>query len=1078
MVASPAQAAPIDLLTISDASNWAGGDLVFNVTYTGTAAESFDFSAVDVTTTSGTDYNATLASPYFGTGLNDHTIAFGASSTSVPSKATITVHTTADADTGDETFQLEAVTNGGTPATTVDGTGTIWAVDNTNNKIVLSGATTVPETAVGGVQKSVTITATDTNPQAHDVIIPVKTADYAGTDYYTDMATSAGGPNRDYTALPADATIVIPAYQTSGTTTVQLWDDTADEQDTQFFNVEQDTGRPTLGGAVLAGQDTVKIGIQDDDATPTVSVGDAMPAKEGSPLTFPVTLSNPSEKGVTVDLTAAGQARGSATAATLGYDPTHPADADFVWGTMGSATATVTVPRYAASTNVMMTTTTNPSAFEGPENVNVTLSNPTNATAGSSTSANGVITDVEAGQTLELSSQNGTPGAFNNAVRAFAEGNAGPVDQKIYLKFSGSPILPTTLNYTFVDGTATSGADYTGKAGSVTVPADGSVVSIPVTIIGDRIDEPDETFKLVLTDPNSIADPATIGEQTFTITDDDSAPSWTTQDVTVTEGNSGQTMAHIPVTLSGAAATDATFTAVVTPGSAVDTGSNAGDNDYDLPSNSTVTIKAGNTTGYLDVPINGDAVYERDESFTVQFTSNTVPGSLDTVDTSRVTIKNDDAMPTVTFGQISGSEGGTVQVTGTIVGASQYSYDLGFTVAGTGDHPATPGTDFTSPTNLATTTVTVPQGFTGALTDAPINFTPLQFQLANDAVDEATETFGVTFTEVTSPAKGFTAGTATVKIADDPLDMPPAVSIEDVSIGEGEKSVDIPVDLTFTSDNDATSTQQDVTVPYWTQDGAAIAGQDYKATKGTLTIPAGSMSGKINVPIIDDKLKENGEDFFVKLGAPGPAGATLGKSTSQVMIKDNDGNGGTTPPPTNGGPTIMAPAWVTGAVAVPITGKATAGDTVDLWGAAWSPANPKLVKIASTKADSSGNYKFSRWIGTGYRFQVAVGDSMSDVVKVGIKQAPVFVASSPSKGKLSVAVQGNPRGPKQSVIVQAWVGGKWVNTWKGMTGTDNMWKTTVSQKSKSSWTLRAFVQGDTTWGINGGYSAAKKVTIK
>jgi hypothetical protein len=91
---------------------------------------------------------------------------------------------------------------------------------------------------------------------------------------------------------------------------------------------------------------------------------------------------------------------------------------------------------------------------------------------------------------------------------------------------------------------------------------------------------------------------------------------------------------------------------------------------------------------------------------------------------------------------------------------------------------------------------------------------------------------------------------------------------------------------------------------------------------------------------------------------------------------------------------------------------------------------------------------------------------------------PLLVVSSPSKGKVSLAVQGNPRGPKQAVIVQAWVGGKWVNTWSGMTGTDNLWKATVSEKSMSSWTLRAWVAGIASMGLNPGYSATKKVMVK
>jgi hypothetical protein len=1082
MVASPAQAAPLDFLTISDAANWEGGNLVFTVTYTGSTDNAdFDFDVIDHTT-NGSDASLTASandhgaetSPYFA----GSTITFRTGSTT-PQKATVTVPALdAGTDVSSETLKLRATAAGDDP--TLDpittGTGTIWDLDHSNH-IVLGGATTVPETATGGVQKTVTVTATSTNPQPHDVTIPIMTADISTGTYQTTKATSLGGNNRDYTALPADAMITIPANQTSGTATVQLWDDTSDEADTQYFNVTTDGTRVPLGGDVLSAQNTVQMGIQDDDATPTISIGDSPTAKEGNQLIFPIRLSNPSELGVTANVNAVGMATGSAGAAVQSAVD-NTTTTDFVWGN-GSGDGTVNLPAYASSTNVMMATTTN-GGVEGPENVRATLSTPSNATLGSPTTANGMITDSDAGQTLQWSTLGA--GAFDNTVRDWDEGNSGPVAQKIYLKFTTGS-LPTTLSYSFVDGTAKNGSDYIGTAGSIAVPvrtAANPIVSIPVTIIGDRVNEPDETFKLLVTDPSGVTNALNIGEVTFTINNDDDPPTWTTQDVTVDEGNTGTTKAMVPVTLSAPAAVDATFTAALADGSATEAAAGAGGNDYDMPLVSSVTIKAGDTTGNLEIPIVGDMVYERDESFTVAFTppADVDNTSLDTVRTARVTIRNDDAQPKLTFGQFSGLEGTSVTVNGTVVGASQYSYDIGFSAAGNGDAPATPGTDFTSPAGLATTTVTVPAGYTGDLSAlTPTPFAGLQFALNNDAVDEATETFAVTASEASAALKGFQTSVATVKIADDPLDLPPTVAIGDVSIGEWEKSVDVPVTLSFSKDNDATSTQQAVTVPYWTVDGAAKAGVNYKETKGTLTIPAGTLTANINVPVMDDKVKTTAKDFFVKLGKPGPAGATLGKDSSQVLVKDSGSGGGTTPP-SSSWPTIMVPAWVTGSVAVPVTGKADPGATVDLWGAAWSAANPKLVKLDSTTADKNGAYKFSRWIGTGYRFQVASGTDMSDEMKVGIAQAPVFVASSPSKGKLSVAIQGNPRGPKQVVIVQVWSGGKWVNTWKGTTAADNLWKATVSEKSKSSWTLRAFVQGDMNVGINGGYSAAKKVTIK
>jgi hypothetical protein len=1079
MVATPAQAAPLDFLTISDAANWEGGNLVFTVTYTGsTDNEAFDFAVIDNTTnatdpslTASADDHGVATSPYF----TGSTITFHTGSTT-PQKATVTVPAlvAGAADAANETLKLRAIASGGNPATdpTITGTGTIWDLDP-NNHIVLGGATTVPETAANGVQKTVTVTAISTNPQQHDVTVPIMTADISTGTYQTTKATSLGGSNRDYTALPPDATITIPANQTQGTATVQLWDDTSDEADTQYFNVAQDTNRATLGGDVLSTQNTVQIGIQDDDATPTISIGDSGTVREGSQLIFPIKLSNPSELGVTATLTATGAATGSAAAA-IGA-PINTGTEDFLWTNLPGNLA---VPPYAASTNVMIPTTTNPpTTFEGPENVRATLSDPSNATLGTPTTANGLITDADAGQTLQWSTLGST--AFDNSTRSWTEGNGGPVDQKIYLQFT-SGTLPTTLSYNFVDVTAKNGSDYVGTSGSIAVPASTAlnpIVSIPVSIIGDRINEPDETFKLVVTDPSGVANSADIGDVTFTIENDDAPPTWTTQDVSVDEGNTGKSTARVPIMLNAPAAADATFIAVVTDGSATESAAGTGGNDYDPPATSSVTVKAGDTTAYLEIPIVGDDIYERDESLNVMFLApvgidDTSP---DTVRSSRVTIRNDDALPKMTFGQVSGLEGSFVIVNGTIVGASQYSYDLGFTAAGSGDNPATAGTDFTIPTGLSTSTITIPAGFTGDLNTLPTPFPGVPFVLNSDAVDEPTETFDVTVSEASAALKGFQTSAATVKIADDPLDLPPTVAIGDVSIGEWEKSVDIPVTLSFSKDNDATSTQQAVTVPYWTVDGAAKVGVNYKETQGTLTIPPGTLTAKINVPVMDDGVKSTAKDFFVKLGKPGPAGATLGKDTSQVLIKDSGNGGGT---PGNGSPTISAPAWIPGSTLVPVTGKADAGATVDLFGAPWSPAMPKLVKMDSTTADSDGNYKFSRWIGTGYRFQTAVGDAMSDVAKVGLTQSPVFVASSPSRGKLSVAIQGRPRGPKQVVIVQVLRSGKWVNTWRGTTGANNLWKANIYQKSRTSLTLRAFVQGDMNWGVNGGYSPAVKVTIK
>jgi hypothetical protein len=53
-----------------------------------------------------------------------------------------------------------------------------------------------------------------------------------------------------------------------------------------------------------------------------------------------------------------------------------------------------------------------------------------------------------------------------------------------------------------------------------------------------------------------------------------------------------------------------------------------------------------------------------------------------------------------------------------------------------------------------------------------------------------------------------------------------------------------------------------------------------------------------------------------------------------------------------------------------------------------------------------------------------------------------------------------------------------VNAWRGTTGSNNLWKATVNWKTKSTVSLRAFVAGYTPEGLQPGYTATKRITIK
>jgi hypothetical protein len=1071
MVASPAQAANSDFLTIADAGNWEGQNVTFKLTYTGASSATFTIGLSypgGAGTAAGTDFNlmTPLTSDYFASGTTR--ITFPASSANSPSTATVNAASLDDGDTDDEYFNLTAAPFAPDTGPTKTGAGTIWALPVLAPVVTFTAPSTVAESA-----GSVAVTANLSSPATHDVTIPVETTVSSPDHTGADAAVSTGGVNRDYTALPANSMISIPAGQLNGSISVPINDDNVYEGMVQYFRVDTPT---TLTGAV-SGTPSADIGITDNDSMPSVSIADAPAVTEGGNSVFPITLSALSESDTVVTFTTSN---GVDTGTTHGA--TTPGD-------YTGGTASITIPKYNKTINVPIATATD-TVVEGPETFKATVSLPpgtTNATLGSPATATATINDGSTLPAITLDTDAVTGGFQTH----FAEGRSGEVNTFITVAgtASGTQQVPLEIDYSFAGGTATNGVDYRGTSGTLTVPVGATTFTaqIPVTIIGDTLYEgTGETFDVVLASANNTINPSSLGHKPITIDEagDDVPPTWTTQDISIAEGNSGQTMAQVPVKLSAPTSQDVTFDATFTgtptaTEGGVNSGATSGANDFDYPTVSAVTVPAGSSVGYLQVPINGDTVFEKDESFNVTFAAGNNSAFVDSTPSndllriSRVVITNDDAAPTMSFNEASGTEGTSLQIKGTVVGVAQSAYTLKFSTAGLGTAPnaATLVDDYDSAAVTAIAPVTVTQGQTGAL----IGSLATVF-LSSDSIDEPTESFGITAYEVTPVPAGFKTSTGVFKITDDPGDLPPAVSVHDETIKEGEGSVDVQVDLAFTGDT--TATTQTVTVPYFTQDGSAKVGQDYTETKGTLSFAPGEMSKMINVPIKKDGVKEANEDFYVKLGTPGPAGAVITKGAGDVIILANDGGSGGPTPPSNGGPSIMAPAWVTGSVAVPVTGKADPGATVDLWGGPWSPAMPKLMKIDSVKADSSGNYKFARWIGTGYRFQTAVGDKMSDEVKVGIAQAPVFLASSPSKGKLSLAIQGNPRGPKQVVIVQVWSGGKWVNTWRGTTVSNNLWKATVSEKSKSSWTLRAFVQGDMNVGINGGYSAAKKVTIK
>jgi uncharacterized protein (TIGR03437 family) len=236
------------------------------------------------------------------------------------------------------------------------------------------------------------------------------------------------------------------------------------------------------------------------------------------------------------------------------------------------------------------------------------------------------------------------------------EGNSGTTTFTFTVSLSAAaPAGGVTFNIATQDGTATvANNDYVARSlTGQTITAGNQTYTFDVTVNGDTLVEPDETFLVNVTNVTG----ATVldGQGQGTIQNDDAAalPNLSINDVTANEGNSGTTTFTFTVSLSAPApAGGVTFNI-----STQDNTATVADNDYVARSLTAQTIPAGQQTYTFDVTVNGDTNVEPNETFFVNVTS--VTGANVTDGQGTGTITNDDvaATPFVVISQVYGGGG-------------------------------------------------------------------------------------------------------------------------------------------------------------------------------------------------------------------------------------------------------------------------------------------------------------------------------------------------------------------------------------------------------------------------------------
>ena len=203
----------------------------------------------------------------------------------------------------------------------------------------------------------------------------------------------------------------------------------------------------------------------------------------------------------------------------------------------------------------------------------------------------------------------------------------------VKLKPAGSQ--PVTVNCQTAGGatnSATSDADYTPLAPTtLTFDPGQTVKTVTVKVKGDILDEPNETFRLLLSAPTNalIADK----EGVCTINDNDAAPSLSINNAAVTEGDADVT-ATFTVTLS-AASGQTVKVSYRTP-----SGTATAPADYTAVGFTTLTFAPGETTKTVSVTVRGDALDEPAETFRLLLSS--PANAAVAVGTGTCTITDDD----------------------------------------------------------------------------------------------------------------------------------------------------------------------------------------------------------------------------------------------------------------------------------------------------------------------------------------------------------------------------------------------------------------------------------------------------
>ncbi len=420
-----------------------------------------------------------------------------------------------------------------------------------------------------------------------------------------------------------------------------------------------------------------------------------------------------------------------------------------------------------------------------------------------------------------------------------------------------------TVSVNTMDGSATTGSDYTATESVLTFTSEVTTRTLAVGINDDALFESLEEFTVHLT---TLLDDEILLVSTavVTIEDDDVLTMGFVRPYYRVSEDVGSVTLTVSV-LSGSIAEGESVTVSV---NTMDGSATAGRDYTGIDRVFTFTSEA--TTRTLSVDINDDALLEGLEVFAIHLTTIRENVAV-SVSRALVTVEDEDVL-TVGFVQPTYrvvEESGSVLLTVSMLSGGLAEGLIVTVSVSTMDGSATAGSDYIEIDRVLT--------FTSKATTRTVSVI-----IKDEALEEGVETFTVHLTTFHEGVM-LSPSTAVVTLEDDDA-LAVGFVQPDYRVLEGPISVTLTVSVIF---GDLLAGQS-VAVRVSTMDGSATAGSDYTEIDRVLTFTSESTTQTFSVIIKDDELEEGAETFTVHLTSLSEDLRLSSVSRALVIIEDDE----------------------------------------------------------------------------------------------------------------------------------------------------------------------------------------------